>query len=104
MEILTKVAMQHKGSNMKFDNLKLLLWTDESSLGVVLTLVSFFSASSKAERFIFKQHHVWLVGLAGSWCQLLCNLVMAALKREMVVEVVRHFLLMFSRGKAVMVK
>ena len=42
MEILTKVAMQHKGSNMKFNNLKLLLWTDESSLGEVLTLVSFF--------------------------------------------------------------
>ena len=41
MEILTKMTMQHKGSNMKFDNLKLLLWTDESSLGEVLTLVSF---------------------------------------------------------------
>ena len=91
---------------MKFYNLKLLLWTDESSLGVVLTLVSFFplQARAKAKRFIFKQHHVWLVGSAGCWCQLLCNLVMAALKREMVVEVVRHFLLMFSRGKAVMVK
>ena len=42
MEILTKMVMQHKGSNMKFNNLKLLLWTDESSLGVVLTLVSSF--------------------------------------------------------------
>ena len=42
----------------------------------------------EATRFILKQHHVWLVRSAGSWCQLLCNLVMAALKREMVVEVV----------------
>ena len=47
MEILTKVAMQQKGSNMKFNNLKLLLWTDESSLGVVLTLVSFFPLQAR---------------------------------------------------------
>ena len=49
MEILTKVAMQQKGSNMKFNNLKLLLWTDESSLGVVLTLVSFFPLQARAK-------------------------------------------------------
>ena len=47
MEILTKMVMQQKGSNMKFNNLKLLLWTDESSLGVVLTLVSFFPLQAR---------------------------------------------------------